>query len=148
MSGWPIMTGIGSIITSSPALGDLDGDGHLEIAVGSEKGYLYVWDYLGRQVLLGSADEAIKFSSPVIGDIDGDGDREVVIGSDSDGVYAWHRNGIPVDGFPLETSDDVQSSPTLADLDRDGDIELIVGSNDQRLHIWDLPGKFNSLHID
>ena len=148
MSGWPKMTGIGSIITSSPALGDLDGDGDLEIAVGSENGYLYVWDYQGSQVFLGSADEAIKFSSPAIGDIDGDGDKEVMVGSDSDGVYAWHHNGVLVDGFALETSDDVQSSPTLADLDKDGDIELIAGSNDQRLHIWDLPGKFNSRNID
>ena len=146
MSGWPRMTG--SKISSSPALGDINGDGDLEIAVGSENGYLYVWDYQGNLVLQGNTDEAIKFSSPVIGDIDGDGDREVAIGSDSDSVYAWHHNGVLVDGFPLDTSDDVQSSPALADLDKDGDLELLIGSADQRLHIWDLPGKFNSRNID
>ncbi|HAH19533.1 MAG TPA: hypothetical protein DCL49_01355, partial [Candidatus Omnitrophica bacterium] len=146
MAGWPKITG--DKVTSSPALGDIDGDGDLEVVAGSEDGYLYVWDYQGNLLWRGDTTDKIESSSAAIGDIDGDGDKEVVVGSDSDGVYAWDYSGVLVDGFPLETSDDVQSSPTLADLDKDGDIELIVGSNDQRLHIWDLPGKFNSRNIE
>ncbi|MFX0172725.1 MAG: PQQ-binding-like beta-propeller repeat protein [Candidatus Hodarchaeota archaeon] len=37
---WTYQTAGG--VVSSPALGDLDGDGGLEIAVGSEDGWLYV----------------------------------------------------------------------------------------------------------
>lgn len=39
--GWPKFTG--QWVASSPALGDLDGDGTFEIAIGTRSGWLYVW---------------------------------------------------------------------------------------------------------
>jgi hypothetical protein len=40
-TGWPKFTG--QWIISTPALGDLDGDGTLEVAVASRDGWLYAW---------------------------------------------------------------------------------------------------------
>ena len=39
--GFPKFTG--QWITPTPAVGDLDGDGTLEVAVGTRDGWLYVW---------------------------------------------------------------------------------------------------------
>lgn len=44
-SGWPKTTG-GSV-QSSPALGDIDGDGDMEVVVGSLDKKVYVWDCFG-----------------------------------------------------------------------------------------------------
>ncbi len=44
--GWPHLTG--QWILGSPALGDLDGDGTLEVAVATREGWLWVWTTEGR----------------------------------------------------------------------------------------------------
>ena len=40
-TGWPKFTG--QWIISTPALGDIDGDGSLEVAIGTRNGWLYAW---------------------------------------------------------------------------------------------------------
>ena len=87
-SGWPKTTG--SDVHSSSALGDIDGDGDIEVVVGSWDKKVYAWHHDGSDVTgwpktTGSGVE----SSPALGDIDGDGDIEVVVGSEDGKVYAW-----------------------------------------------------------
>jgi MYXO-CTERM domain-containing protein len=43
--GWPKFTG--QWIIPTPALGDMDGDGSLEVAIGTRNGWLYVWHTKG-----------------------------------------------------------------------------------------------------
>jgi MYXO-CTERM domain-containing protein len=38
----------GQWIIASPAVGDLDGDGTLEVAVGTREGFLYAWHTTGK----------------------------------------------------------------------------------------------------
>ena len=85
VAGFPVSTG-GTVI-GSPALGDLDGDGGLEVVVGSEDHYVYAWNgdgsldwkvrpdfnHLGHGRMQGS---------PIIADLDGDGGQDVAIGGD------------------------------------------------------------------
>ncbi|MEA1864569.1 MAG: CARDB domain-containing protein, partial [Euryarchaeota archaeon] len=155
--GWPIETGGGETgggVRSSPALGDIDGDGDIEVVVGSgyswdRDGMVYAWHHNGFIVAgwpktTGAGVE----SSPALGDIDGDGDIEVVVGSCDVEVYAWHHNGSTVTEWPKTTSGGVRSSPALGDIDGDGDIEVVVGSADHKVHVWDCSGIYNPNNIE
>ena len=44
-AGWPKFTG--GWMISSPAAGDIDGDGYLEVAAVTREGYLFVWRTTG-----------------------------------------------------------------------------------------------------
>ncbi|MEM8706716.1 MAG: FG-GAP-like repeat-containing protein, partial [Actinomycetota bacterium] len=84
--GWPVDTG--DTITASPALGDLDGDGDLEVVVGSWDDRVYAWRPDGSVLwstpttmghpAIGASD---MLGHPIIADLDGDGDQDVAVGS-------------------------------------------------------------------
>ena len=135
LPGWPQSTGYG--VSSSPALGDLDGDGQLEVVVGAADGKVYAWRADGSPVSgwPQETDGSVQ-SSPALGDLDGDGRPEVVLGSYDWKVYAWHSDGSPVTGWPQTTGAQVFSSPALGDLDGDGGLEVVVGSEDGKVYAW------------
>lgn len=128
-------------IWSSPALADLDGDGVLDIIIGTDAHP----DYIGGSIWALKGDNTVLWtvyttqvlqSSPAVGDINNDGFPEVVIGTgtyyqgeDSDGhkVYAFDRFGNHLPGWPVATQGDMPSSPALADLDGDGFLEVVIG---------------------
>jgi len=134
-AGWPQSTN-GSVY-SSPAVGDLDDDGDLEIVIGSQDGRVYAWHHNGSLVDGWPQNTSgYVMSSPALYDLDGDNDLEIVVGSYDGKVYAWHHNGSSFDGWPKETGRYVKSSPAIGDLDGDGTLEVIVGSMDDKVYIW------------
>jgi len=128
--------------TSSPALGDIDDDGFLEIVI-SGVDSVYIFEHDGSRKSPwpipwdnGSSNHSV--CSPVIGDIDGDGDMEIVIGSANYYVYAWHvESGEAVIGWPAATGNQVVGTPALVDVDNDDDMEVIAASRDGFVYIWD-----------
>ncbi|UCH36211.1 MAG: VCBS repeat-containing protein, partial [Armatimonadota bacterium] len=134
-SGWPQTTGFW--VTGSPALADLDGDGDLEVVVGSDDGYVYAWHHDGTAVAGWPQTTGGQVgTSTAVGDLEGDGSLELLVGCRDMYVYAWHGDGIPVPGWPQKTGAQVDSSPALGDLDGDGDLEVVVGSMDGDVYAW------------
>ena len=135
MPGWPQTTG--DKVSGSPALGDLDGDGLLEVVVGSNDGEVYAWHADGTAVTgWPQTTGGAVYGSPALGDLDGGGSLEVVVGSNDGKVYAWHADGTAVAGWPQATGGQVDGTPALADLDGDGDLEVLVGSYDTKVYAW------------
>ncbi len=150
-----------SPIDSTPAIGDLDGDGTVEIVVGvgsshdrgSHSGGLvafshtgsveWKWqgnrDYGGVNTFTNDGRCEGVASSPAIGDVDGDGHDDVVFGGFDGRVWALDRNGNTVAGFPFESYDTIWSSPALFDVDNDGAAEIFIGVDS-----W--PGVVSNFH--
>jgi outer membrane protein assembly factor BamB len=139
---WFFSIGQDQRVISSPALGDIDGDGEMEIVIGSNANTLYVFDGQGRVKYTHTAGKFIE-SSPALGDIDGDGEVEIAVGSHDFKLYVLKavpgqpRLGVEWTFTPTQAANIFFSSPTLADIDDDGQLELLVGNNNGELYAFD-----------
>jgi hypothetical protein len=143
--GWPVTAG-DFVERCSPAVGDVDGDGTLEVFVGSwydyeatSTGGVYAFDHTGAP-LPGwpklTATHTSVIASPALADLDGDGDKEIIVGTyETNGkVYVWHYDGTEMAGWPFTiprgaaSTSYVSSSPAVGDINGDGEPEIVCGS--------------------
>jgi len=117
------------MVASSPALGDIDGDGEIEVVVGSDDNNVYAIDGITGNKEWVYLTGSNVHSSPALGDIDYDNIIEVVVGSNDGKVYALNGTNGQVD-WTYTTGFLVFSSPALGDIDYDNIIEVVVGSVD------------------
>ncbi|UCB52719.1 MAG: S8 family serine peptidase [Candidatus Zixiibacteriota bacterium] len=153
--GWPRDTDKSMI--SSPALGDLDGDGIDDIVICCKEDGVRAYlssspDWVGGASVGGN--DLWSLATPVIADLENDGLREVLIINDQGTVYAWRSNGESVipgkDGlFAMTVSSSITGFPcvAVADLDRDGTNEVVgaiasYGPSATRggIYIWSTEG--------
>jgi hypothetical protein len=122
---WSKTTGVD--ITSSPALGDIDNDGSIEIVAGSDDANIYVFENDGTDAAgWPKATLGKILGSAALADLDGDGNLEIIVGSEDGNLYAWHHDGTLY--WNLATGPIYESSPAVADIDGDGSPEIVVGS--------------------
>lgn len=148
LAGWPRRLDAYSTPTApvngSPSVGDIDGDGKLEVIAGSDNGWVFAWRRDGSAVanwpqFTGyNADYPSRcatnactgvWASPTVADLDGDGKAEVIVGSFSHKMWVWRGDGSVMSGWPRDVWDGIASSAAVADLDGDGALDIVVGSD-------------------
>ena len=142
-----LLDGIDLGAESIPAFGDIDGDGDLDIVVGTKiepdnpkTGGMYWFENVGTRTapsfrLRGHLTVLPAFhNAPALADLDGDGLPDLVVGQFQDAV-AWYRNSgkggperfVLVDSAIVRLPRGSNAVPELFDIDADGDLDLFLG---------------------
>lgn len=156
-------------IFSTPAIGDIDGDGDNEIAFGCWDYRVYVLRKDGTPMPgfppnpsgLGHGIRDTIWSSPALADLDLDGKLEIIIGADThaegspintpDGgaIHVFRWNGTELAGFPQYVNQTIMSSPAIGDIDGDGFLDIVVGGGSyyqgavgRQVYAWKRNGTF------
>ncbi len=124
-------TGAELCIASSPAIGDIDGDGAYEAVYSSCDGYVYSVDTVNGTIEWRYSTGG-EFADPSLADLDGDGLSEVLVVGSRGTLYA-----LKGDRSVLWSVVDrmFRGSPIVGDFDGDGSVEVAMGSSDGYLYV-------------
>ncbi|XP_062212885.1 protein DEFECTIVE IN EXINE FORMATION 1-like isoform X2 [Phragmites australis] len=127
-------------VYSSPTVVDLDGDGNLDILVGTAYGLFYVIDHRGK-VRNKFPLEMAEIHAPVIAaDINDDGKIEMVTADAHGNVAAWTAEGEEIWEVHLKSL--IPQRPTVGDVNGDGHTDVVVPTVSGNIYV--LSGKDGS----
>lgn len=129
-------------VSASPAVGDLDNNGTLEVVGGGFLDEIVIFDAAGD--VLQTIDPNIfatqeSNASISLADLDGDLDLEIIRGFDDGAVYAFHHDGSPA-GLWVTNRAPLRSTVTVIDVLGDTKPELFLLAGDTMLYGWDTAG--------
>lgn len=121
---WRLQTG--GWMYHGPAVGDLDGDGAMDLVIAAYDGKVYACRASdGKELWTAAPGERYYMSPMAIADVDGDGRPEVIAAGEKvtvlrrDGTILWS-----VPACPENTYEAITRGPSIADLDGDGSPDL------------------------
>lgn len=151
---------------ASPAVGDLDGDGSLEIVAAGITGGLYAWNDDGSLVpgfptyTIGRAAEEFDVDhtydqgyagAPSLYDLDDDGTLEIIAASMDGRLYVFDAAGDNWGDYPIEVCEEslcgnsgtrIITSAAIGDVDNDGDPDIALGGNEAPQD-----GRYSAAHL-
>ncbi len=134
------LTGVSSTSASHPAAADLDGDGDVDLAVGTSSGEIVLFTNVGTTAAPSFAQstliaESCAYASPALADLDADGDLDLLIGCGDGRMLYYEANPTSPPTYAAAvlnpfriTSVGYNLAPAFADIDNDGDVDLFVGT--------------------
>ncbi|XP_070665985.1 protein DEFECTIVE IN EXINE FORMATION 1 isoform X2 [Malus domestica] len=128
-------------IYSSPTVVDLDGDGNLDILVGTSFGLFYFLDHHGKVREKFPLEMAEIQGAVVAADINDDGKIELVTTDAHGNVAAWTTKGVEIWENHLKSL--VPQGPTIGDVDGDGHTDVVVPTLSGNIYV--LSGKDGSI---
>lgn len=126
---------------TTPTLGDLDGDGDLDLLIGESSGTVNYYENVGTPLrpefrLVTEEFASIRVgrrSFPLLVDLDGNGLLDLLVGSENDGVFVYRNVGtrtspdFVADGT-LDAGIHGLSAPALGDLTGNGAYDVLIGA--------------------
>jgi len=147
VTGWPVQ--LSFYIWSSPAAGDIDGDGEVEIVCTSRNnttansGELYAFELDGTPCVGFPVIQAGGGTNNVcLFDLDANGDLEILVNvrSHPQGwIYVFDGDGSEYPGFPQELDYIPGAGISAGDVTGD-DIPEVIALSYNKLHVYDLSG--------
>jgi DNA-binding beta-propeller fold protein YncE len=145
--GWPIVMEFPTV--SSPAIGDIDGDGDLEIVQGNQK--IYAWHHDGVELVDGDGDARSwgvlttagdVYVSPVaLARVDGHPGLDIIAASrDTREVYVFDHEGNTLPGWPQSVENYIRAGLVAGDINGDGILEVVAVDEKGVLYVWNPNG--------
>ena len=137
--------------TNAVLLGDLDGDGDLDLVEANRVQVNRVYLGIGNGRFTSGNDVDTPTNNTwtaSLGDLDGDGDLDLVTGNNVqvNRVYLGNGNGTFASGNNVATPANNTDTMALGDMDGDGDLDLVTGNFNQvnRVYMGNGSGTFPS----
>lgn len=142
--------GTGSDQTYSVAVGDMNGDGALDIIAGNyeEQNVVYLNNgggYFRNTRAFGTGSD--RTTSVAVGDLNGDGMLDIVVGNDAqqNAVYLNDGSGTFTRTHAFGTGSDNTASVAVGDMNGDGALDIVVGNDGQdAVYLNDGAGNFTA----
>lgn len=131
--------------TTSVALGDIDGDGDLDLVEGNSNTDNLLWlnDGSGSFTVTNQKLGDTDTQSIALGDIDGDDDLDLLVGNEWEGNNVYFNGGDSSGSNTGVFTDSEQSlgityttSLALGDIDGDGDLDMVESNLNTNKRIW------------